>query len=127
MLDVSKAVIKKDDAYLLIKRSSNTLSYPGLWDFPGGKLEHAETPEQAVVREVYEEVSYEIEPGSEIGREEYHDEFHDVIFHFFTPTSFRGEIGLSKEHTDCMWVKRENIWDYNVTPSVRIFFMKYKY
>jgi 8-oxo-dGTP pyrophosphatase MutT (NUDIX family) len=46
--------------------------YPGHWGFFGGHIESGETPEQAVVREVYEEISYSIERATEFGR--YDDE-----------------------------------------------------
>lgn len=42
--------------FLITRRRSDTV-YGGWWEFPGGKIEPGETPEQAVVRELYEEVA----------------------------------------------------------------------
>lgn len=42
--------------FLITRRRSDTV-YGGWWEFPGGKIEPGETPDQAVVRELYEEVA----------------------------------------------------------------------
>ena len=56
MLHVSCAIIKKGDLILLAQRSS-TMSHPLQWEFPGGKIKVGETPWEALVREIDEELS----------------------------------------------------------------------
>ena len=51
--------------------------FKGMWEFPGGKIESGETPEQALAREIYEELATEIKVGEHIETVEYdYPEFH---------------------------------------------------
>ena len=57
MIEVAAAVIQRaDGSFLLAQRPAGKV-YAGYWEFPGGKLEPGETPEQAIVREVREELA----------------------------------------------------------------------
>ncbi len=60
----AKAIILNDDKFLVLKQSRPGMSY---WDLPGGKLEYGETPEEAVIREVKEEVDLVVMPIKLIG------------------------------------------------------------
>ena len=51
---------------LLIRRGHDP--HAGLWSLPGGRVEHGETPEQAVRREVLEETGLLVRPGAVVGR-----------------------------------------------------------
>jgi 8-oxo-dGTP diphosphatase len=57
-----------EGARVLLTRRSAAMSMPGKWEFPGGKLEAGEAPEQALAREVREELGLEIEVGAFLGR-----------------------------------------------------------
>ena len=50
---------QKPTRILLLRRSENETSMHGLWEFPGGKIEPGETPEDALIRELYEELGIE--------------------------------------------------------------------
>lgn len=102
MIEISKAVIKKGNKYLVLKRVSYSKSFPNTWDFAGGKHDPGESPEEVVAREVEEETSYKIEPGKEIKKAEYHDEKYDLIFYYFVPEKITGDLKLSSEHTEFM-------------------------
>jgi len=56
MIKVGVAVILKNKKVLIGKRSCN-VPFTGLWEFPGGKLEENETPEEAIQRELMEELN----------------------------------------------------------------------
>lgn len=60
MIQVAAAILFKDDKVFIARRSSND-SLPGKWEFPGGKLEIAETPEQCLHREMMEEFEVKIQ------------------------------------------------------------------
>ncbi len=61
-LPVVAALIKKDGKILLARRPA-TKARGGLWEFPGGKIEPEERPEEALCREIKEELGIEIEVG----------------------------------------------------------------
>ncbi|MCH7700483.1 MAG: NUDIX domain-containing protein [Planctomycetes bacterium] len=55
------AVLRDDEKYLMIRRAEGEVA-PGWWCFPGGAIEDGETEEQALVREVREEVGLDVRP-----------------------------------------------------------------
>ena len=57
-LKVVAAIIEKDDKILIAQRLKG--EFAGLWEFPGGKIEDGETPEQALIREIEEEFDTEL-------------------------------------------------------------------
>lgn len=57
---VTAAVILSQDKVLITRRPED-VSYPGYWEFPGGKIEPGESPEEALVREIREELGANIE------------------------------------------------------------------
>ena len=60
-IEVVAAIIKNNGSVLCCQRESNKLSYLSeKWEFPGGKLEYDETLEQALIREIYEELEMKI-------------------------------------------------------------------
>jgi 8-oxo-dGTP diphosphatase len=60
-LDIAIAIIRRDGKVLATQRRSDADHLPGVWEFPGGKCEDGETPEQCCTREVAEEVGAGVE------------------------------------------------------------------
>lgn len=60
-LIVVAAALVDRDGRLLVQRRPEGLSMAGLWEFPGGKLEPGETPEQALIRELEEELAIDVD------------------------------------------------------------------
>ncbi len=61
MIRVSAAIIQQNGKYLITRRHKH--SHLGhLWEFPGGKLESGESPEDCIIRECREEIDLEIKP-----------------------------------------------------------------
>ena len=75
IVNVVAAVIKQDDKILATQRGYG--NYKDWWEFPGGKVEKGETPEEAIVREIQEELDAAIEVNSFLMTVEYdYPEFH---------------------------------------------------
>ncbi len=60
---VTAAVIRRGDKILIAQRKSDSKVEALKWEFPGGKLEHGESPEQCLAREIKEELNLKIEVG----------------------------------------------------------------
>lgn len=66
-IHVVGAIIRRGDAVFAARRNPER-SAGGLWEFPGGKVEPGETPQQALVREIREELGVRIEVGAQVDR-----------------------------------------------------------
>jgi 8-oxo-dGTP pyrophosphatase MutT (NUDIX family) len=58
-----KAVIELDGRLLLVRKSITDPHQPGKWELPGGRLQDNESVDEALIREVHEEVGLDVEPG----------------------------------------------------------------
>ena len=70
MRTVVKIVLKKDNQFLLNLRNRDHPENPGLWALIGGGVDEGETPEEALVREVKEEISYNLKEFKKIYEED---------------------------------------------------------
>jgi 8-oxo-dGTP diphosphatase len=88
---VAAAVITRPDgAFLLGQRAPDTF-YPGYWEFPGGKVEAGESPREALVRELAEELGIKVETAHPwLTREHVYEHAH-VHLHFFEVAQWSGE------------------------------------
>jgi 8-oxo-dGTP diphosphatase len=110
IVDVAAAVILREDgAFLLGRRPPGTV-YAGWWEFPGGKVEAGETPHDALVRELAEELGIVVETAWPwITREHLYEHAH-VRLHFFRVVRWTGELrdlqhdALEWQRTDAMTV-----------------------
>lgn len=83
--------------------------YRGWWEFPGGKIEAGETPEEALVREIKEELDSEIKVGEYICTVEYdYPEFH-LSMKCFKCELISGELTLL-EHEAARWLSKEDLY-----------------
>ena len=76
------AVIEEKGSVFLMKRPQGA-PLEGCWEFPGGKIEYGETYEEALVREVWEEVGWEIAVLEKMEEVDYNYLERDVRLHFY--------------------------------------------
>jgi len=113
--DVVAAIIKKDDYYLLAKR--NKEKYMGLkWEFPGGKVEKDESFEEALSREILEELNVNIEIHNKVAEERYQDDEINIVLHYYMCSLIDTDIVLS-EHEAIEWVKKQDFLNYEFVPG----------
>lgn len=87
------------------------------WEFPGGKMEPGETPEQALVRELQEELAIEVNVGEKICTVEYdYPKFH-LTMHCFYCSLAAGCKPKLLEHEDAKWLDRANLNTVNWLPA----------
>ena len=108
---VVAAIIKKDNFYLIVQRNKH--KYLGLkWEFPGGKVESGENFEEALLREIDEELSIVISVYEKIAEEKYKDNKIDIILHYFLCSQKSGTIKLN-EHEDFAWIEKKDFIKYD--------------
>lgn len=105
-IEVVAAVIKHEGKIFATQRGYG--EFEGGWEFPGGKMEAGETPQEALVREIMEELDTEIEVGELIDTVEYdYPKFH-LTMHCFFCTVKTGHLVL-KEHEAAKWLTFETL------------------
>ena len=111
---VVAAIIVKNDKIFASQRGYG--EFKGGWEFPGGKIEEGETPQQALVREIQEELDTEIEVGELVERVEYdYPQFHLSMDCFLCKIK-SGKLVL-KEHEDARWLRREELGSVDWLPA----------
>lgn len=111
---VTGAIIRKDGKMLIAQRAADD-ECPLMWEFPGGKIEAGETPEQCIVREIKEELNLDIRPIGVFMRIVYHLEDKRIPITFFDAAITGGEMRLNV-HADVKWIKEEEIPNYEFMP-----------
>jgi 8-oxo-dGTP diphosphatase len=114
-IHVVGAVIVKDNKILCAQRGPNK-SLAMMWEFPGGKIEENETPEEALVREINEEMNCEIKVGNKITTTVHEYEF--AVIHL---TTFYCELisgtPILTDHIKVKWLSTEQLLSVEWAPA----------
>ena len=115
---VSAAALIDKDGRILIAKRPDGKSMAGLWEFPGGKVELGETPEQALVRELSEELGIKtwnscLAPLTFASHA--YEDFH-LLMPLFACRKWEG-IVIPKEEQELKWVYSNELKNYPMPPA----------
>lgn len=111
---VVAAVLHSDDKVFATARGYG--DYKGQWEFPGGKIEPGELPQQALTREIREELDTDIEVGDLIGTVEYDYPTFHLSMDCFWCTVVNGNLIL-KEAQEARWLGKSEIYSVQWLPA----------
>ena len=116
VIRVVAAVIDHDGRYLITQRNSNAV-LPGLWEFPGGRVEPEENETACLVREVTGRIGVEVVVGAKLG-EHLHDyttyQVHLTMYSCKLPAEARP---YPATVADLRWVTSREFLDYDFPPA----------
>ena len=113
-IEVVAAIIRKEDKIFATQRGYG--DFKDWWEFPGGKIEVGETPEEALVREIREELSAEISVDEFLCTVEYdYPQFH-LTMHCYLCHVESGHLKL-KEHEAAKWLGKDELESVNWLPA----------
>lgn len=113
-IKVVAAVIRDKDKIFATARGYG--EYKGRWEFPGGKIEAGETPEQALIREIQEELDTTIEVGPLIQTVEYDYPTFHLSMNCYWSTIKSGTLIL-KEAQAAQWLTKETLETVDWLPA----------
>ena len=117
LIVVAVALVDADDRVLIAQRPEGK-QMAGLWEFPGGKLEAGERPEDALIRELREELGIEVKPAClaplTFASHAYAD-FH-LLMPLFVCRRWEGFV-QSREGQSLKWVRAKALRDYPMPPA----------
>ena len=110
------AIIENERNEIFCALRSPTMSLANYWEFPGGKIEQGETPEQALAREITEEFNCSIQVGEKVEDTTYEYEKVIVRLETYKAKLLSGE-PVALEHAETKWVSREQLIQLNFAPA----------
>ena len=116
-IEVVAAIIRKGDKIFATQRGYG--EWKDWWEFPGGKMEVGETPEEALVREIHEELSAEISVDEFLCTVEYdYPQFH-LTMHCYLCSLMTDSLHLN-EHEAARWLKNNELDSVKWLPADKI-------
>lgn len=114
IIHVAVAVIVNEKNKVCISLRHDESHQGGLWEFPGGKIEHGETGEQALVREIKEELNLDIKQSRPLItiRHDYQDDKKIVCLHVRKVISHQGE-AVGVEGQQVRWINISQLPEYD--------------
>ncbi|PKE32686.1 8-oxo-dGTP diphosphatase MutT [Rahnella sp. AA] len=107
-LNIAAGIIRNSAKEIFITQRDASSHMAGFWEFPGGKIEAGETPEQAVIRELQEEVGIDAEAPVLLKTLEHRFPDRIITLYFFLVEEWQGE-PYGKEGQPKRWVKQSEL------------------
>ena len=116
IIRVTAAIIESGDKILIAQRKSEDDIFGGLWEFPGGKIENGETPEECMARELMEELEIKVEVGTLITSNKHR--YPNGIFELlaYRVQHIWGNFVLN-DHDEIKWITIDEISNFEFPPA----------
>ena len=114
MREVTAAIIRRNGKILICRRAEGSCAH--LWEFPGGKIESGETPQEALKREIREELASEISVGELIDTVEFDYPTFHLSMDCFWCQLIRGNLELL-EAAEARWLTKETLKSVDWLPA----------
>ena len=117
VLVVAVALIDVDGRVLIAQRPEGK-ALAGLWEFPGGKVEPGERPEEALIRELHEELGIDVNEACLapfVFASHAYESFH-LLMPLYLCRRWSGVV-VKREHAALAWVKPDKLSDYPMPPA----------
>jgi 8-oxo-dGTP diphosphatase len=116
LVHVVGAVIQNEQDEILCAKRASHLSLGGYWEFPGGKIEESESHEQALIREIQEEMGVDIEVGDLVA-DIYH-EYPNAVVHLITYfCTLKSGTLSSTDHDELVWLEAARLHELEWAPA----------
>ncbi len=112
--NVVAAVIIINDLVFCAQRGYGSLK--DKWEFPGGKIEQGETEQEALAREIKEELDTDIDVKEHLITTSYEYDDFSITLHAYRCEVIKGNL-LSNEHEDETWCAKENLMNKDWCPA----------
>ena len=113
MIKVVAAIIKRDNLYLIARRAQHK-DHPGKWEFPGGKIDHGETPEEALERELLEEFNISTKTGTHLVSIQHNYTSLQIELMAYEVSILGGTFQLT-DHDKIAWVRWSDMEHYELS------------
>ncbi|HZK19634.1 MAG TPA: 8-oxo-dGTP diphosphatase [Treponemataceae bacterium] len=125
MINTTLCYIEKDNKYLMLHRNKKEHDLnEGKWIGVGGKIKDSETPEECIIREVFEETGLHIKNYKYRGLVTFINTKHKSEYIFvYTTTAFTGELKECNEGT-LQWVSKDELLDLTIWEGDKFFLQK---
>lgn len=118
LVHVAVGVIVNADGKILIAKRPLNAHQGGLWEFPGGKVDDGETVEQALVRELYEELAISVLASQPLIQIRHHYPDKSVLLDVYKITQFSG-LPIGNEGQPVQWVNSQELYNFEFPAANR--------